>query len=86
MKAETMALLEEVLHSLPDRQREILSLRFGFETEDAWTLEQVGEKFGVSRERIRQLQEQALEKLRRNRLANNLAGRDDIAPVARKSS
>ena len=86
MQAETRALWEEVLNSLSPKQREIMSLRYGFETGDGLTLEEVGEKFGVSRERIRQIQKETLGKLRRNRLAKSLAGLDDRAPVARKSS
>jgi RNA polymerase primary sigma factor len=53
-----------VLVTLDAREREILSLRYGLNDEPEKTLEQVGEKFGLTRERIRQIQEAALKKLR----------------------
>ena len=57
--------LAEVLCVLDSRERRIISARFGLEGETPKTLETVGRKFGVTRERIRQLQNGALEKLRR---------------------
>jgi RNA polymerase primary sigma factor len=57
-------LLREVLVTLDTREREILSLRYGLNDEPSQTLEQVGEQFGLTRERIRQIQEAALKKLR----------------------
>ena len=57
--------LSDVLCVLDNRERRIISARFGLEGEAPKTLETVGRKFGVTRERIRQLQNGALEKLRR---------------------
>jgi RNA polymerase primary sigma factor len=57
-------LLNEALDVLDEREREILSLRFGLNDEPAKTLEEVGERFDLTRERIRQIQEIALKKLR----------------------
>jgi RNA polymerase primary sigma factor len=57
-------LVREVLATLTGRESEILALRFGLADGTPKTLEQVGEHFGVTRERIRQIQEQALRKLR----------------------
>jgi RNA polymerase primary sigma factor len=57
-------LVREVMATLTERESEILKLRFGLEDGDGRTLEEVGEHFGVTRERIRQIQEQALRKLR----------------------
>jgi RNA polymerase primary sigma factor len=60
-------MLEEVeglLHLLDDRERMIIDLRFGLDGQEAKTLEEVGETLGVTRERIRQLQNVALSKLR----------------------
>ena len=57
-------LLQEALSVLDAREREILSLRFGLNDEPAKTLEEVGERFELTRERIRQIQEIALKKLR----------------------
>ena len=55
-----------VLSKLDPREADIIRLRFGLEGRDALTLEQVGAKIGVTRERVRQLQEQALRQLRKN--------------------
>lgn len=55
-----------VLSKLDPREADIIRLRFGLEGRDPLTLEEVGEKIGVTRERIRQLQEQALRQLRKN--------------------
>jgi RNA polymerase primary sigma factor len=59
------ALVQEILATLPEREREILALRFGLNDGKERTLEQVGERFGVTRERIRQIQEQALATIRK---------------------
>jgi RNA polymerase primary sigma factor len=57
--------LSELLEVLDDRERTIIFKRFGLDDSEPKTLEEVGEKFGVTRERIRQLQNIALAKLRR---------------------
>src|SRR3984885_141832 len=57
--------LSELLEVLDDRERKIIFKRFGLDGGKPKTLEEVGEKFGVTRERIRQLQNVALAKLRR---------------------
>jgi RNA polymerase primary sigma factor len=57
-------LLREILTTLPEREKGILTLRFGLEDGTERTLEEVGKRFGVTRERIRQLQELALKKMR----------------------
>jgi RNA polymerase primary sigma factor len=59
------ALIHEVLPTLDAREQEILRQRFGLDGDEEKTLEEVGAKFGVTRERIRQIQEIALAKLRR---------------------
>ena len=56
--------VEEVLESLSDRERRVLQLRFGLEDGRSRTLEEVGRDFGVTRERIRQIEAKALRKLR----------------------
>ena len=56
--------LNEVLNSLTPREKKVLELRFGFEDGRARTLEEVGHEFGVTRERIRQIEAKALRKLR----------------------
>lgn len=56
--------LNEVLQTLTDREQKVLKLRFGLEDGHARTLEEVGKRFNVTRERIRQIEAKALRKLR----------------------
>jgi len=56
--------LEEVLEQLPPREVRILQLRYGLLDGQAYTLEEVGRKMGVTRERVRQIEAQALSRLR----------------------
>jgi RNA polymerase primary sigma factor len=56
--------LEDVLDTLTDREEQVLRLRFGLDDGRSRTLEEVGQVFGVTRERIRQIEAKALRKLR----------------------
>jgi RNA polymerase primary sigma factor len=56
--------IEDVLNSLPPREVRILQLRYGLLDGQAYTLEEVGRKMGVTRERVRQIEAQALSRLR----------------------
>ena len=56
--------VDEVLHTLTEREARVLVLRFGLEDGRSRTLEEVGREFGVTRERIRQIEAKALRKLR----------------------
>lgn len=56
--------LESMIDELAPREREVLRLRFGLEDGHPYTLEEVGRRFGVTRERIRQIEAKALRKLR----------------------
>jgi RNA polymerase primary sigma factor len=56
--------LESVLHTLSQREKEVIRLRFGLVDGQPRTLEEVGKKFGVTRERIRQIESKTLSKLR----------------------
>lgn len=58
--------LRSALNKLPAREAEIVSLYFGLGSEPAMTLEEIGQRFGLTRERIRQLKERALGRLRRH--------------------
>lgn len=57
-------LVHEVLGTLNEREKQILQLRFGLDGDDERTLEEIGARLGLTRERIRQIQERALQKLR----------------------
>jgi RNA polymerase primary sigma factor len=56
--------LNEVLHTLTPREEQVLRLRFGLEDGRQRTLEEVGQQFNITRERIRQIEAKALRKLR----------------------
>ncbi|MDD2378611.1 MULTISPECIES: RNA polymerase sigma factor RpoD [Aminobacterium] len=56
--------IDEMLEALSEREREVLQYRFGLEDGRSYTLEEVGKRFGVTRERIRQIEAKALRKLR----------------------
>ena len=66
--------LEEVLLTLTPREMKILRLRFGLDDGRARTLEEVGQSFGVSRERIRQIEKKAMRKLRHPSRSGKLRG------------
>lgn len=57
--------LEKILDSLRPRERDVLKLRFGLNDGNKRTLEEIGQLFGVSRERVRQIETRALNKLRK---------------------
>jgi RNA polymerase primary sigma factor len=64
VEASDNALVKEVFATLPARERKILNMRFGLEDDKPRTLEEIGEHFGLTRERIRQIQNEALKRLR----------------------
>ena len=66
--------LEIVLSVLPAREVQILKLRFGLPDGKQHTLQEVGEKMGVTRERIRQIEGQALSRLRQPSILHKLRG------------
>lgn len=66
--------LDEVLIDLTPREQRILGMRFGLKDGVTHTLEEVGQEFGVTRERIRQIEARALEKIRENKKVIKLQG------------
>ena len=56
--------MEQLLTTLPPREARILRLRYGLQNGRTYTLEEVGRKMGLTRERIRQIETQALNRLR----------------------
>lgn len=71
MRQEIAEVLSEVL---TEREKEIVCLRYGIETGETHTLEEVGNIFNLSRERVRQIQTRAMRKLRRPQVARRLQG------------
>ncbi len=56
--------IASALSTLPEREAEVLRLYYGIETDHAMTLEEIGEKFNLTRERVRQIKEKAIRRLR----------------------
>ena len=64
--------VQGILSSLSDREQKIIKMRFGLENGKSHTLEEVGQEFAVTRERIRQIEAKALAKLRKHKDAKKL--------------
>ena len=64
--------IDEIISSLDPREAEIIMKRYGFDGGQPQTLEELGESMGVSRERVRQLENRALEKLKKKALKKRL--------------
>jgi RNA polymerase primary sigma factor len=64
IKEANTQIVEAVLSTLPTKEADILRMRFGINTEKPMTLEEVGQHYGVTRERIRQVENKAIRKLR----------------------
>ncbi|TVQ43931.1 MAG: RNA polymerase sigma factor, RpoD/SigA family [Gloeocapsa sp. DLM2.Bin57] len=71
LRQEIAEVLTEVL---TERERDVINLRYGLTTNQAYTLEEVGGIFNLSRERVRQIQTKAMRKLRRPQVARRLKG------------
>lgn len=64
LKVDNREALNQVLSTLKPREQQVLKMRFGFDTGETKTLEEVGNAFSLTKERIRQIENKALEKLR----------------------
>jgi RNA polymerase primary sigma factor len=74
LKDDLKQALDDMINELDPREVQIIKLRFGFDDEDVYTLDELGKLFGVSRERVRQLESRALDKLKKK--ANNKSLQD----------
>jgi len=63
VRRELKETLEELLSKLEERQRQVLRLRFGMEDGTCYSLEDIRKMLGVSKERVRQIEQQAIKKL-----------------------
>jgi RNA polymerase primary sigma factor len=66
--------IQSMVEELDEKEREVIRMRFGLDGEEAKTLQEIGEAMGLSRERIRQIESRAKEKMRRSREAQGLRG------------
>lgn len=57
--------MDQLLSQLPERERQLLRLRFGMEDDTCWSLQKISTTLGISKERARQLEKQALERLKK---------------------
>lgn len=64
--------IKSLLSILPEREAEVIRLYFGLDGEYALTLEEIGERFNLTRERVRQIKEKAIRRLRHNTRSKNL--------------
>jgi RNA polymerase sigma factor (sigma-70 family) len=71
MRQEIWEVLSDVL---TEREKDVISLRYGLASSEPYTLEEVGGMFNLSRERVRQIQSKAMRKLRRPQVARRLKG------------
>jgi RNA polymerase primary sigma factor len=71
-------LIKEIMIDLTEREQQILKMRFGLDDGISHTLEEVGKAFGVTRERIRQIEAKALEKIREHSKAAALEGFENL--------
>ncbi len=77
MQHELEALLNGWLERLTDKQRVVVEQRFGLNNQDIATLEELADRMGLTRERVRQIQQEALVKLKRT-LASRGVARDAL--------
>jgi RNA polymerase primary sigma factor len=66
--------IQDMVGGLDEKERDVIRMRFGLDGDEPKTLQEIGESMGLSRERIRQIESRAKEKLRRSREAHGLRG------------
>jgi RNA polymerase primary sigma factor len=74
IKSSFNAEIQALVAELDVKERDVIRMRFGLDDEEPCTLQEIGDKLGLSRERVRQIEAKAKEKLRRSRRAQSLRG------------
>jgi RNA polymerase primary sigma factor len=74
IRTSTEQQIRAMVAELDDKEREVIQMRFGLDGEEPRTLQEIGDALGVSRERIRQIESRAKEKLRRSQRAQGMRG------------
>jgi RNA polymerase primary sigma factor len=74
IRTSTEKQIRAMVAELDDKEREVIQMRFGLDGEEPRTLQEIGDALGVSRERIRQIESRAKEKLRRSQRAQGMRG------------
>lgn len=77
-RLESKMVVKQVLDSLSEKERDIIELRFGFRGGRVYTLEEVGKKYGITRERVRQIEAKAMRQLRGPKMKHMLIGCENI--------
>ena len=65
IRRELRHMMDDLLNQLDDRQRLLVRLRFGMEDGNCWSREEIGKRMGISKERVRQIEQQSMEKLKK---------------------
>ena len=74
LRQSFLVAMADAMAELPERERRVLEYRFGLEDDQPRTLREIGERLGLSRERVRQIESRALNRLRRSHKTQSLAG------------
>jgi RNA polymerase primary sigma factor len=74
MRSSFVEQIQSVVDQLDEKERDVIRMRYGLDGEEPRTLQEIGEALGLSRERIRQIESKAKEKLRRNHRVQGLRG------------
>lgn len=86
LRSDLAKVLEEILLVLSQKEKDVITKRFSLDNKPRWTLEKIGQKFSVTRERIRQIEKIALSKLRRTSQNSKLNNINEIADVLIKKN